>query len=866
MRMATEHCAVDIYDYSGKKLCCLYDSDIEAEGQAHDIIYTDSLEGKRTLKFTLPFNIHKRNNYRWDFIKPEYLVRTLIGTKKDWFILDVPTRKKQSKSITDTVTCSHLSTILKTKNLYMHFDDTNGIGDLPTLMRRILKGTTWTFDEDHSDIFKERDNETIKIRSISSGGKDGAYKLITTLCDLFGAYPIFNADERKVICKILNKRGEMREMMIGKDLNALTVKKDSSSIVTRLCVEGQYTDDQYVSIDKVHPNGLSYIFNFDYYKELGLFTQEHQDALDAYIAAIGDANATVAANVTRINELEDLLNNYWGQIDMVYFPIRNRLIDYEGYRLCGNAKAEDATIGNDSFNVDEDALIVLQADGTFRRVTELPIVVQTGDWGVAKFIDLPAGTIGAKQVAIKTKTELLRQARTDLSQEIAYQDEIEALTGQRVEDKINAYTDQITKLEAEIAALYAGTEDSEGLYLQMDTAVKMFLELYDLYAVRDTAVAGQDDVEATFAAAMGDMLKEGYWSNTNYAEGQEQELYDDALEVAAQMARPAVTYTVDRVSLAGQMGYKPEDLKINMQVHLYDDDMDVNEIVFISETSRVLDDPVKDDVTLSNQDIRIQGVTLDSILSRMSKLADLVDQKNALYERANSINSDGSIQMDRLEGQIDILKTKLLSTRSNWYTDDSGNLIFEAANGQSAMMLTGEGFMIAAGKDDDGAWNWRSFGDGTGFTADAITTGYLSADRIEARSITANHLASDVGSSLNLSSNTSINLVVQNAVEDALQDIDIEDLAVYTVEIIASAVFLTDSVSSTTLRAQVRRGAEDVTASIDAARFVWHKESADGTEDTAWGQNHSGVKAVTVTRSDINSQAIFRCEILEDQS
>ena len=452
----------------------------------------------------------------------------LIGTTKDWFILDVPTRKKDSKTINETVVCSHLSTILKTKNLYMQFDDTNGIGTLPELMERVLKGTTWTFDEASSDTFLERDGKTLKVRSLSSGGKDGAYKLITTICSLFDAYPVFNADAHSVACKSLNNKGPMCEMYIGKDINALTVKKDSSNIVTRLYVEGQYTDDAFVSIDKVHPDGLSYILNFDYYKELGLFTDEHQAALDAYIAAIKSANQTVSANVNRINELEDKLNNYWGQIKLVYFPIRNKLIDYESYKLGGGATAADATITEESLKKDEDSVIVIKAEGVFQRVIELPIVIQTGDTGVVKFIDLPAGTIGARQVAIKTKRQLLEQAKKDLAAEEAYQDEIYAVTGVRVMDKINAYQKQIEDLEREIKELYEGTEESEGLYYQMDEAVKIFLELYDLYAVRDQAVANQDDVEATFAAAMGDMLKEGYWSNTNYAEGQEQELYDDA--------------------------------------------------------------------------------------------------------------------------------------------------------------------------------------------------------------------------------------------------------------------------------------------------------------------------------------------------
>lgn len=72
-------------------------------------------------------------------------------------------------------------------------------------------------------------------------------------------------------------------MIVGKNLSALTVDYDSDCIVTRLYVEGEYSEDGYVGIDDVNPTGLSYLLNFDYYKKLGLFTDEHQAALDRYL-------------------------------------------------------------------------------------------------------------------------------------------------------------------------------------------------------------------------------------------------------------------------------------------------------------------------------------------------------------------------------------------------------------------------------------------------------------------------------------------------------------------------------------------------------------------------------------------------------
>lgn len=88
------------------------------------------------------------------------------------------------------------------------------------------------------------------------------------------------------------------------------------------------------------------------------------------------------------------------------------------------------------------------------------------------------------------------------------------------------------------------------------------------------------------------------------------------------------------------------------------------------------------------------------------------------------------------------------------------------------MKLCGEGFMIASARMDDGAWDWRTFGTGEGFTADMLIAGFLSADRIQAGSITANKLAPDIGATLDLSSNQGINLRVEsiNANIDQLRE------------------------------------------------------------------------------------------------
>lgn len=202
-----------------------------------------------------------------------------------------------------------------------------------------------------------------------------------------------------------------------------------------------------------------------------------------------------------------------------------------------------------------------------------------------------------------------------------------------------------------------------------------------------------------------------------------------------------------------------------------------------------------------------------------------------------------------------MLKTRLTSAVSNWYTDDSGNLVLESLDGRYAMKLCGEGFMIAAGRNDQGNWDWRTFGTGEGFTADLIVAGYLSADRIEAESITANKLASDVGRSLDLSSNTSINMTVSNTVKEAIG---------YRVEIEADrGTVLSEYVPTLTLSARVWNGSEDVTAKIPASRFIWTRKSNDATADAMWNQSHIAVKSVTVTTMDVYLSATFECAVME---
>lgn len=124
----------------------------------------------------------------------------------------------------------------------------------------------------------ERDGETEKIRSYKTEGKAGSYQMITEICNLFSAYPIFHGDKKTVEIRALNNKLPLGELQIGINMDDPSVEYSSENIITRLYVEGEYGEDGYVGIDDVNPTGLSFLLNFDYYRSIGLFKESHQAA------------------------------------------------------------------------------------------------------------------------------------------------------------------------------------------------------------------------------------------------------------------------------------------------------------------------------------------------------------------------------------------------------------------------------------------------------------------------------------------------------------------------------------------------------------------------------------------------------------
>lgn len=531
--------------------------------------------------------------------------------------------------------------------------------------------------------------------------------------------------------------------------------------------------------------------------------------------------------------MDSRLNDLWGQIDYVVYAIENGIITKTV--LGGEASASQTEIH------DTDTITVLLRNGTHlnQQGAAFPAAAQYA----VKWIHRASAIIGGKEVAIEAKQESILLLQKQLDKEID-------------SAKQQSLRDQIAALNGAIAAIYQGDGSSEGLYTLMRQAVMLTIEREDIRQSYADSLTTQSEIEDRFAQAMGDMLRDGYWNNDSYVPGQEELLYLEAGEVMKTLSRPAVTYNVTIRNLSGISGYEQERFTLNAALRIWDEALNLNDWAYVTKLTEHAVHPEKDSITISNDLTSIGGLSLDGVIARITGIAETLDSKKTLYDRSKAISADGSIPAKRLEGMIDVLKTRLASSVSNWYTDENGNLILESVNGQSVMKLCGEGFMIASERDDEGNWIWRTFGSGEGFTADLIVAGFLSADRIQAHTITANHLAADVGQSLDLSSNTSITMTVEKAVQTA---------AGYRLEITTDrGDVLSQHVPQTTLRARVWKGNEEVTDNLDAGCFRWTRGSQDETADGLWNATHTGVKQITLTTADVMFSATYSCEITDE--
>ena len=264
-----EPLTLDIYNYNGKCVCPLYDSESDITGQAFNVFIKTERNGWKELSFNLPTKCQSANgeedNFRLAYLKNDYKIRSYDGKEVDWFIVDQEKVTHEAYSRNISGTAGHVSQLLNMKKLDLEFSDTEGnnTGTASELLTTILDGTGWTKGYVYS--FAEDDGR-IKRRSLKAGVKTGAFKLISKMCDLFDAKPVYHGDSKTVDILPMNPFSEPEvghlpdvslasnvvELHYGTNLSNVTRTTSSKNIVTKFYAHGAYGEKTYgyCSIDE----------------------------------------------------------------------------------------------------------------------------------------------------------------------------------------------------------------------------------------------------------------------------------------------------------------------------------------------------------------------------------------------------------------------------------------------------------------------------------------------------------------------------------------------------------------------------------------------------------------------------------------
>ena len=229
-------------------------------------------------------------------------------------------------------------------------------------------------------------------------------------------------------------------------------------------------------------------------------------------------------------------------------------------------------------------------------------------------------------------------------------------------------------------------------------------------------------------------------------------MYNDALKNLKQIAKPKATYKIDYLHLNTSQeddswwsasenldSYWPK-ISIDSAIHLIDPEIDINIWAYVDKIKQCYDLPWKTTVDINTDLSTIGQKTFADVLAQIAEVTNHAKSSLSVYDRAKVFNQDGVLDADFLEGKISANKLLIEGGSSSWKTDARGNMVFVSSDGTSAMTLTGNGFAIANTKNDDGDWNWRTFGTGDGFTADEIVAGTIDAENINVINLNADNI------------------------------------------------------------------------------------------------------------------------------
>ncbi|WP_377803170.1 phage tail spike protein [Bacillus amyloliquefaciens] len=208
------------------------------------------------LSFSVPLKwgyFHRyKDNPLLELLKPWYLIKAEFYGMTEWFVITKRTKSMNEDGASYIYECKSLPFLL-TKYKVRRFEETSI--NLKEAANSCLKNTGWKVDHIDSEL-----NTKYRQFDVTSSTK---LDLLYTMCEKFGATPLFNTENMTVSFYKDTDKGTYKGLWFktGQYIVDINDIEDTEEVTTRLYPTGK----DGIGINSVNPTGQAYIDDFSYF-------------------------------------------------------------------------------------------------------------------------------------------------------------------------------------------------------------------------------------------------------------------------------------------------------------------------------------------------------------------------------------------------------------------------------------------------------------------------------------------------------------------------------------------------------------------------------------------------------------------------
>lgn len=840
------------------------------------------------LDFSLPYQIDDGTgnmipNPHVDTVAEKMLIRLTLGAYQEWYIID---SIEEDADTTDTfnVTAFSLGYELKGKRISEY---TETEIDPTSLLNNLLDNTVWKVGEVDA-LFQQM------YRSFDSGTDSNVLDCITNAGTTYGALIVWDTEARTISFKDGTQLGTWKGMTVdyGKFIQNIKRTRTTDEMTTRLWVYG--SND--LTISTVNPTGQPYLENFGYFmypfqRDANKNITSHSNFMsDDLCMALLDQQEAITNNSTQIKDLQTQIATDNTQLiteQSTLTGLQGDMTTLQGQLDTANAVGDQTTIDSvnsqisskqtqidsqqkvvddlqtkiDNENTQLNTLIdqVSLSGVSQELMDELSLFIIESVWRDDNYIDPnDLYTDGMKQF------DSIRQPKIVI--DVTIDNLFNIIEEQYYWDKINL-ADLIKVKYRQMSIDYMAQIIQVDYDFSNDSIALTIANTQDLLSDTDKLV----QLLYTSSNASTTIQNNKYkWDKVM----QVQDQVDSMISSAWDATKTEITAGVNESVVIGNRGIiitnpdLPDDVVI----------MQAGVIALSQDGGQTWKTAIKPDGIIAEHLIG-QVVAGQNLLITNNKGSFSLDDNGANFDvgafSVSATNADGSTtnavdqwqsssqwvgsftddsmitpyEKQQLNGEwarIDSEYQSLIDVINNYYTPDeqtNTQWIVDFKNNESILFN-----YLFNDKQSDGF----ALLDATniGMTTQVDTTTYNNAFD--------NYYASrdEANKELSLKS-MDVAQTAQNNVNEVMDDV------VWKIELTSSnGLAFKNSIINTTITAKVYKGKDDVTSTLDASDFIWHKFDKNGVEDTAWGTAHTNVgNVITVTETDVQEKATFECDV-----